>query len=85
MTKAEQNQIEMYGMTQAELDEMIANSIYRITGGLEMLAMSMMSDAQELVSFAQHSRALEDQRQILNCAKYVLSVVMKEKQEMSYE
>lgn len=81
MTKAEENQIQMYGMTKAELDDMIANSIYRITGGLEMLAMSMMSDAQELVSFCQNARALEEQRQILNCAKYVLSVVMREKVE----
>jgi hypothetical protein len=81
MTKAEQNQIEMYGMTKMELDDMIANSIYREIGKLEMLAMSMMSDAQELVNFCQNSRALNDQRQILNCAKYVLSVVMKEKVE----
>ena len=81
MTKQEQNEIQMYGMTKAELDEVIATSIYRIAGGLEMLAMSMMSDAQELVSFAQHQRALEEQRQILNCAKYVLSVVMREKVE----
>jgi hypothetical protein len=79
MTKADQNQIQMYGMTKVELDEMIANSIYREIGKLELLAMAMMSDAQELVSFCQNARALEDQRQILNCAKYVLSVVLKEK------
>lgn len=62
-----QNEINCFGCTKAAIDAAIAKGL----GHPMMLAMSMMSDAQELLERG----LLEEARQVLNRAKYVVSEV----------
>jgi len=63
------DEVKVYGMTPLALDAMIKRSLYYSMGSLGMLAMSMMSDAQEAMGHGD----TEEARQFLNRAKYVLS------------
>jgi len=65
------NQVSMFGCSYAELDGMIADYI----GPLEMLSMSILSDAQEELSMGHSNIA----RQYMNRAKYVMSLVLEQK------
>ena len=58
-----------YGCTQADLDEMMEHKFART---LSMLAMSILSDAQQELN----SATLNVSRQFMNRAKYVLSKTM---------
>ena len=66
-----QAQLNMFGMTIEAIDEMIANSIAREPA--KMIAMSMLSDAQELIAIG---RGTVDKRpsaeQLMNVAKYII-------------
>ena len=62
-----QNEINCFGCTKAAIDAAITKGL----GHPMMLAMSMMSDAQELLERG----LLEEARQVLNRAKYVVSEV----------
>lgn len=62
------NQVSMFDCSYRELDRMIADYI----GPLEMLSMSILSDAQEAMSLGHTNLS----RQYMNRAKYVLSVIM---------
>jgi hypothetical protein len=66
MTDREMN---MYGCTLDEIKEAVQDSHKPFMGGEEMLAMSWLSDAQELIAMGAGDRA----RQHINRAKYVLS------------
>jgi hypothetical protein len=66
MTDREMN---MYGCTVAEIKEAMKDSHKPFMGGEEMLAMSWLSDAQELIAMGASDRA----RQNINRAKYILS------------
>ena len=63
------DEIKMYGMTALDLEQMVKGSFYYSMGSLGMLAMSMMSDAQETMVHGD----TEEARQFLNRAKWVLS------------
>ena len=65
--------LSMYGVSDIEqLMESVRGSItYRFTGG-NMVAMSYMSDAQELMAFGDVERA----RRVLNIAKHILCEIM---------
>ena len=58
----------LYGCELAELDELIKDSQKPYMGGLHMLAMSILSDAQEVLTFGMFDR----NRRYINRAKYVI-------------
>lgn len=64
-----ENEIKMYGCTKADLIEMLEDSI----GSYEMLAMGIMSDAQQVMAHGDTETA----RQFINKAKWVLQQTMK--------
>ena len=63
-----QRHMMMYGCFTTELDEIIADEMHPLMGGHYMLAMSILSDAQECIAIGQEERA----RQYINRAKYVM-------------
>lgn len=74
LTEQEKREVRMYGVTVAGMREAIESSFtFKFTGPV-MVAMGMMSDAQELMAYEQPDfNLIEDQRQLLNRAKWVLS------------
>ena len=78
MTEAQKREVRMYGCTQDQMREAVEQSLTYRFSGAAMYAMSMMSDAQELVAHGPYdsdtlANILEDQRQLLNRAKWILS------------
>ena len=73
-TKKHFNMIRTYGVDTLELDNLIHSPMTQITG-LDMLVMSILSDAQHVLEHGDHDTA----RQFMNRAKYILSHRMKEK------
>jgi hypothetical protein len=78
MTEVQKREVRMYGCTQDQMREAVEQSLTYRFSGAAMYAMSMMSDAQELVAYGPYdsdtlANILEDQRQLLNRAKWVLS------------
>ena len=68
-----QRQLNMYGITEADMRENIEGSITFRTSGPAMIVASLMSDAQEMMAYEKPSFAtIEAQRQLLNRAKWVL-------------
>ena len=67
-----------YGMSEADIREQYMNSITARFSGLEMVVMSILSDAQELQSFG-HEQALDQSRKQMNIAKFILSEMMEAK------
>jgi len=63
-----ERQLNMFGMPKEWLDELIADWQEPMMGGLQMLAMSMLSDAQERIALGDGETA----RQYINRAKYVI-------------
>ena len=72
LTAEQQIEIKMYGMTVAELREDTEDSIYVKMGQVDMLVMSMLSDAQEMVGYSVTPETIEEQRKLLNRAKWEL-------------
>ena len=73
----QQREIRMYGCTEAELRDSIEDSITFKVSGPAMLAAGLMSDCQEAVAYGPYdgdtlANILEDQRQCLNRAKWIL-------------
>jgi len=68
MTDIEQKQVAMFGCTGDELKHMVETSLTFKISGPVMLAMGMMSDAQEELAFGHPDNA----RKTLNRAKFVL-------------
>jgi hypothetical protein len=77
MTEFEKN---CYGMTEADIREEYMNSITAKFSGLEMVAMGVLSDAQELLSFG-HDQATDQARKNMNIAKFILSEMMDAKRK----
>jgi hypothetical protein len=75
MTEFEKN---CYGMSQEDIREQYMNSITAKLSGLEMVAMGVLSDAQELMSFG-HAQATDQARKNINIAKFILSEMMEQK------
>ena len=67
-----------YGMSQEDIKRQYMQGITARLSGLEMVAMSVLSDAQELMSFG-HAQATDQARKNINIAKYILSKLMEEK------
>jgi hypothetical protein len=69
LTDVEKRQVRMYGCTEQQMREAVEESLTFRFAGPAMMAMSLMSDAQEEIV-----RELdEDARQTLNRAKWILS------------
>jgi hypothetical protein len=78
MTEQERREVRMYGCTEAQMCEAVEESFTFRFSGPAMMAMSLMSDCQEMVSYGPYNsdtlaNILEDQRQTLNRAKWILS------------
>ena len=65
-----------YGMSAQDIREEYMNSITARFSGLEMVAMSVLSDAQELMAMGQ----TEPARKQINIAKFILSEMMDARQ-----
>ena len=69
MTEFEKN---CYGITEAQIREEYMNSITAKFSGLEMVAMGVLSDSQELMAMGRTEQA----RKQINIAKFILSEMM---------
>ena len=67
-----------YGMTTADIREQYMNSLTARVSGLEMVAMGVLSDAQELMTFG-NDQATDQARKNINIAKFILSEMMDSK------
>jgi len=63
-----ERQLNMFGMPKEWLDELMDDWRDPMMGGLQMLAMSMLSDEQERIALGDGNTA----RQYINRAKYVI-------------
>jgi hypothetical protein len=77
MTESDRREIRMYGTTVDQMREAVEESITFRFSGPAMMAASLMSDCQEMVSYGPYdsdtlANLLEDQRQMLNRAKWIL-------------
>ena len=72
MTEAEKR---MFGMSTQAIREQYMQSLTAKLSGLEMVAMSVLSDAQELMTFG-HAQATDQARKNINIAKFILSEMM---------
>ena len=73
LSEQEKREVRMYGVTEAGMREAIESSITFKLSGPAMIVASMMSDAQEMMAYEQPDfNTIEDQRQLLNRAKWVL-------------
>lgn len=68
-----------YGMSTADIRVQYMQSITAKLSGLEMVVMSLLSDAQELQTFG-NAQALDQSRQNMNIAKYILSEMMDQRE-----
>jgi len=74
-------EISMYGCTEAQMREAVESSPTFKFSGPAMVVASMMSDAQEMMAYEQPDfNAIEDQRQLLNRAKFVLFTYIMDKE-----
>lgn len=77
LTEQQKREVRMYGCTEAQMREAVESGItFKLSGPATVVA-GMMSDAQEMVAYGPHdsdtpANIMEDQRQLLNRAKFVL-------------
>lgn len=64
-----------YGMSTDDIREEYMNGLTARLSGLEMVAMGVLSDAQELMSFG-NDQATDQARMNINIAKFILSEMM---------
>jgi len=82
LSEQEKSEVRMYGVTVAGMRQAVESSITFKFSGPAMMVASLMSDAQEMMAFEQPDfNTIEDQRQMLNRAKWILfEYVMKERE-----
>jgi hypothetical protein len=73
MTEFEKN---CYGMSVNDIRDQYMNSITARLSGLEMVAMGIMSDCQEMLAMGAGPRSVEHVRKQMNVAKFVLSEML---------
>jgi hypothetical protein len=64
-----------YGISESDIREQYMSSITARLSGLEMVAMGVLSDAQELMTFG-NDQATDQARKNINIAKFILSEMM---------
>jgi hypothetical protein len=77
LSEQERREIRMYGCTEAQMREAVEQSITYRFSGAGMYVASLLSDAQEMVAYGPYdsdtlANIQEDQRQLLNRAKWVM-------------
>jgi len=73
LSTKEIREVGMYGCTEAQMREAVESSPSFRFSGPAMVVASMMSDAQEMMAYEQPDfNTIEDQRQLLNRAKWIL-------------
>lgn len=76
LTEQEKREVRMYGCTVSQMRESVEESITFRFSGPAMMVASLMSDAQEMVAYDNGGQydmmIIEDQRQCLNRAKWIL-------------
>ncbi len=77
LTEQQKREVSMYGVTEAGMREAVESSMTFRFSGPAMMAASLLSDAQEMVGYGTYdsdtlANILEDQRQLLNRAKWIL-------------
>jgi predicted nucleic acid-binding protein len=81
LTEQEKRQVSMYGVTEAGMRQAVESSITFKFSGPAMVAASLLSDAQEMMAYEQPDfNTIEDQRQLINRAKWILFEYMVDKQ-----
>lgn len=65
-----------YGISEAQIREEYMNSTTARFSGLEMVAMGILSDCQEMLAMGAGPRAVEYARKQMNIAKFILSEMM---------
>ena len=81
MSTKEIHQVGMYGCTEAQMREAVESSSTFKFSGPAMVVASMMSDAQEMRAYERPDfNTIEDQRQLLNRAKFVLFTYITDKE-----
>jgi len=85
MNERQKREVRMYGCTETEMREAVEESITFRFSGPAMMAASLLSDCQEMVAYGPYdgdtlANILEDQRQTLNRAKWILFTYVMEKQ-----
>ena len=90
LSTREINQVRMYGCTEAQMREAVEESLTYRFSSAAMYVASMLSDAQEMVGYGPYdgdtlANILEDQRQMLNRAKWILSTFVMQAREDIYE
>ena len=76
MTEKQKREVRMYGCTEAQMREAVEQSLSFRHSGPAMMAASIMSDCQEMLSSdnggSYDFMVVEDVRQALNRAKWIL-------------
>jgi hypothetical protein len=76
LTEAQKREVRMYGCTEAQMREAVEQSLTFRFSGPAMMAASLMSDCQEMLSSDNGGTydfmVVEDVRQALNRAKWIL-------------
>jgi hypothetical protein len=76
LSEKEKREVRMFGCTEAQMREAVEDSITFRFSGPGMMAMSILSDAQEMINTeygeVDYMRA-EDSRQAINRAKWIIS------------
>jgi hypothetical protein len=84
LTEQQKREVRMYGCTEAEMREAVEQSITFRFSGPAMMAASIMSDCQEMLSSdnggSYDFMVVEDVRQALNRAKWILFTYVAERQ-----
>lgn len=75
-----EQEINMYGMSVEDIREQYMNSITAKFSGLEMVAMGIMSDCQEMLALGAGPRSVDYVRKQMNIAKFILSEMMDRRQ-----
>jgi hypothetical protein len=77
MTEQHRREVRMYGCTVEQMREAVEESLTFRFSGSAMYVISMLSDAQEMTTHDLGGKfdvmVIEDQRQLLNRAKWILS------------
>lgn len=71
-----EQEINVYGMSVEDIREQYMNSITAKFSGLEMVAMGIMSDCQEMLNMGAGPRSVDYVRKQMNIAKFILSELM---------
>lgn len=83
MSDVQKREVRMYGCTVAEMKEAVEESLTFRFAGPAMYAASLMSDCQEMLASdnagSYDFMVVEDVRQALNRAKWILSTYVMEK------